>query len=44
MKNRLLHLTANQRLKAATHWTVFSLGLLSLTVSIAATAVNALTL
>lgn len=44
MKNRLLQIADNQRLKTATHWTVFAIGLLSLTVSIAATAVNALTL
>ena len=44
MKTRLFHLIADQRLKTATHWTVFAIDLLSLTISIAATAVNALTL
>lgn len=43
MKDRLIDLMENERLKRATHWAVFGLGLLSLTFSLAATAVNAFT-
>lgn len=43
MKQRLVAIIENERLNRATHWTVFSLGALSLTFSVAATAVRVLT-
>lgn len=42
MKDHALRLINNQRLIEATHWTVFTLGALSLAVSVTATAVNVL--
>ena len=44
MKQRMLRMLENERLIAATHWTVFSLGALSLSVSLVATAMSVLAL
>ncbi|WP_263298442.1 hypothetical protein [Rhodobacter sp. TJ_12] len=41
MKDHALRLLANERLIEATHWTVFSLGVLSLTVAVGGTAYTA---
>ncbi len=43
MKRRLIDIIENERLTRATHWTVFGLGALSLSFSVAATAVRVLT-
>ncbi|WP_376877484.1 hypothetical protein [Albirhodobacter sp. R86504] len=42
MKDILQSALANDALARATHWTVFGIGLISLSVSIAATLANAL--
>lgn len=42
MKDVAIRIVSNERLTRATHWAMFSLGALSLTVAIAATAANAL--
>ncbi|WP_415182413.1 hypothetical protein [Phaeovulum sp.] len=42
MKHRLIAIIENERLTRATHWAVFSLGALSLTFSLAVTAVKVL--
>jgi hypothetical protein len=41
MKDGLIRFTSNQRLQRAAHWTMFSVGALSLAFSIAATAASA---
>lgn len=41
MKKRLRQITENERLTRATHWTVFSLGAMTLGFSVLATAVRA---
>ena len=42
MKAGLIRIATNERLTRAAHWTVFGIGALSLTFSIAATAASAL--
>ena len=42
MKDHAIRLLNNQRLIDTTHWAVFALGAISLTVSVTATAVNVL--
>lgn len=44
MKQRIIRMLENERLVAMTHWTVFSLGALSLSASLVATAINVLAL
>jgi hypothetical protein len=41
MADRIIRIATNDRLTRAAHWTVFGIGLLSLTFSIAATAASA---
>lgn len=41
MKAGLIRIASNERFTRATHWAVFSLGALSLTFSVAATAAGA---
>jgi hypothetical protein len=43
VQRHILRIVKNQRLTKAAHWTMFSLGLMSLGFSIAATAVKAFT-
>lgn len=42
MTERLIRIATNEKLTRAAHWTVFTIGLLSLVFSIAATAASAL--
>lgn len=42
MTKNIIRIATNEKLTRAAHWTVFSIGLLSLTFSIAATAASAL--
>lgn len=42
MTERLIRIATNEKLTRAAHWTVFTIGLLSLAFSIAATAASAL--
>lgn len=42
MAKNIIRIATNEKLTRAAHWTVFSIGLLSLTFSIAATAASAL--
>ena len=44
MKQRIIRMLENERLITTTHWTVFSLGALSLSASLAATVINVLAL
>ncbi|GAB4387156.1 hypothetical protein [Albidovulum sp.] len=41
MAERIIRIATNEKLTRAVHWTVFALGLFSLTFSIAATAASA---
>ena len=42
MKDRLIGILGNERLKTTTHWTIFGLGAASLSASILASALNTL--
>lgn len=42
MAKNIIRIATNEKLTRAAHWAVFSIGLLSLTFSIAATAASAL--
>ena len=44
MKQRIIRMLENERIITTTHWTVFSLGALSLSASLVATVVNVLAL
>ncbi len=41
MADKIIRIATNERLTHAVHWTVFGVGILSLTFSIAATAASA---
>ncbi len=42
MKDHIIRIAANEKLTRAAHWTVFTVGALSLVLSIAATAASAM--